>query len=78
MKHSFLPKGSSPFDSPGKDFNTDDCVANVDENKKPVISTSNKCSGAWADDDNVIHGAPYKHDSEIIGPFSSVDPNGRL
>jgi len=69
------PTGSSPFDSPGKDFNTDNCVANVDANKKPVISTSKKCSGAWADDDNIIHGAPYKHDSEIIGPFSSVDPN---
>ena len=69
------PSGSRAADSPDPEHATENCVEGYDEDWRPVLSTTSKCAGAWADEDNIIHGAAYKgpHDA-CVGPWSSVDP----
>ena len=66
------PTGSSSYDSPDSEHNTNACVLKVDENGKPVMNkNSKKCENAWADDDNVIHDGPYERNEDISGgPYS--------
>jgi len=68
------PTHSNAFDAPSKDFHTVECVDSVDGNSKPVMRNTKQCADAWADENNIIHGAPYGNVlPECEGPFSDVD-----
>ena len=69
------PSGSRASDSPDPEHETQDCVEGYDEDWTPIISRSTSgCKNAWADENNVIHGATYRSPlGECVGPFSAVD-----
>ena len=71
------PSGSQAADSPDPEHHTVDCVSGYTEDRRPVISTETKgCEGAWADENNIIHGAAYEPPlDEVVGPYSAVDEN---
>ena len=69
------PTPSMAADSPDTEHLPTECVEGYDEDWRPIISTTTKgCENAWADEDNVIHGATYVSPlAECPGPYSSVD-----
>ena len=68
------PTPSRAADSPGTELLTNECVAGYEEDWRPIISTKSYCQNAWADEDNVIHGAGQASPlAECLGPFSAVD-----
>ena len=71
------PTGSTAYDSPDSEHATENCVSKVDTNGKPIISEFGSCKNAWADDNNVIHGAAVGgRMDEVTGPFTEVDDAG--
>ena len=52
-------------------------MAGYGEDWTPLITKETAgCEGAWADQQNIIHGASYQDPlEECPGPFSSVDPS---
>ena len=76
MEHA----GSTSADSPSPDTSSNKCVGKIDSNWRVAANTkSNACKGASFTDKNVQIGAktagPMK---KVVGPFSEVDPNGKL
>ena len=71
------PSGSTAYDSPDSEHATKNCVSKIDTNGKPIISNVGSCKDAWADDNNVIHGAAVGgRMDEVTGPFTEVDDAG--
>ena len=69
------PTPSDAADSPDTEHLPEECVEGYDEDWRPIISTGTSgCENAWADDDNVIHGAAYTDPQDLcVGPYSVVD-----
>ena len=72
------PTHSNAFDAPSKDFHTVECVDTVDENSKPVMLNIKPCADAWADEDNIIHGAPYGNVLPEFLNFLVLPPNSNF
>ena len=53
------------------------CVEGYDQDWKPILKTDRMCSAAWADENNIIHGAKYDGpwtEDPIIGGFNASEP----
>ena len=53
------------------------CVEGYDQDWKPILKTDRMCSAAWADENNIIHGAKYEgpwSEDYIIGGFNASLP----
>ena len=52
------------------------CVEGYDQDWKPILKTYGTCSDAWADENNIIHGAKYDGpwpEEYIIGGYNATD-----
>ena len=73
--------GSISADAPSPKTSSTRCLKEFDSDWKAVVNTEigrrGECKGASFTDNNIQIGAkPQQPLDEVVGPYSSVDPNG--